>query len=470
MKTSIIGLFTIILFVFNQAANSQTNEERLIRVGAAKCNFTKDNDPLPIGYTNIRDSLYARVIVIDNGITNAALIALDACMITDGFFASVSQKIQIETGIPAGNILVFPSHSHSAPFLAINDPNAKINPSSMDSKVVTFSIGAEKSIIKAVKLAKEKLQPAQIGYGEGTSFLNVNRDVIDPETRLWTQGPNYDGVSDHTVAVVKFETLTGEPIAVFYNFAMHANYMMGSGSVSAGIPGEISKYIEEYYNNKVIALWSMGAAGDQNPRYLEPQADVVRSSINTTLLNGIANGYDAISKALAGSPAEFQTDPRLLARQSQMIISMGQILGEEILRVIKLTKRCKTKIGIYSAQNIITCPGRTRTNRGWDGSPGTYVDGDPVNIKLSLLVLGDIAFAGVNAEVYNLIAIRLKEESPLANTILLTITNGSSNSGYIPSDDAFVRHTFQVLGSRLQPGCAENAIVNGFLDMIEQAK
>ena len=31
--------------------------------------------------------------------------------------------------------------------------------------------------------------------------------------------PNYEGVSDKTVAVVRFRTPDGKPIAVFYNYA-----------------------------------------------------------------------------------------------------------------------------------------------------------------------------------------------------------------------------------------------------------
>jgi hypothetical protein len=41
-----------------------------------------------------------------------------------------------------------------------------------------------------------------------------------------------------------------------------------------------------------------------------------------------------------------------------------------------------------------------------------------------------------------------------------------ANSGYVPTDDAFGRYTFQVLGSALKPGCAEARIVNGIDEMI----
>jgi neutral ceramidase len=49
---------------------------------------------------------------------------------------------------------------------------------------------------------------------------------------------------------------------------------------------------------------------------------------------------------------------------------------------------------------------------------------------------------------------------------MVTLANGAANSGYIPNDAAFGAQTFQVLGSRLKPGCAETAIVNGLLELI----
>ena len=101
--------------------------------------------------------------------------------------------------------------------------------------------------------------------------------------------------------------------------------------------------------------------------------------------------------------------------------------------------------------------------------PGTYVDADPVEIRLSLLKIGDTVIGGVDGEVFTAIAQRFKAESPYKHTMMATLTNGMARSGYIPSDEAFGYNTFEVLGSRLKPGCAESAIVNGLLDLIEAA-
>jgi len=46
---------------------------------------------------------------------------------------------------------------------------------------------------------------------------------------------------------------------------------------------------------------------------------------------------------------------------------------------------------------------------------------------------------------------------------------GMANSGYIYSDDAYSHLTFQVIGSRLKPGCAEGRIVSTALDLMHRS-
>jgi hypothetical protein len=57
------------------------------------------------------------------------------------------------------------------------------------------------------------------------------------------------------------------------------------------------------------------------------------------------------------------------------------------------------------------------------------------------------SLASVDAELYTAIGLRLKRESPMTNTVLVTLANGRADSGYIPNDTAFGALTFQVLGS-----------------------
>lgn len=447
MKKRVLALAILAMLAFPAFALAQ--EPSSFKVGATKIDITPSEDDLPKGFFRINDKLYCRTIVVDNGTSSTALIAVDRGMVRNDFYEKIRERIETELGIPALNIYIFPSHTHSAPWGAGPD--------------------LEEAVFESVKQAQSKMQPADLSYNTGLSYININRDVIDPETRLWSQGPNYDGPSDKTVAVIKFSDKEGNPIAVFYNYAMHANMMFMSGSISSDFTGVASKYVEDYYDNGVVAMFSSGAAGDQNPISVAPMGEVSRQKTNALLKSGKAKDRgEAIMMAGFGGESDVEIAEPYLRRQAQMISSLGQLLAEEILYVMKLPERKQSEIVILSDQKTVTFPGRERTNTGREGAPGTYIDGEDVNVRLSLLVLGDIAITGVNAEVYTVIAEQLKKESPYNNTIFSSITNGAANSGYIPSDDAFQRYTFQVLGSRLKPNNAERGIIDGLVGMMEE--
>jgi hypothetical protein len=48
------------------------------------------------------------------------------------------------------------------------------------------------------------------------------------------------------------------------------------------------------------------------------------------------------------------------------------------------------------------------------------------------------------------------------------VTHANGSSGYIPDDAAFDQVSYAITTSRLKPGCAERAIVNGFLTLMGQ--
>src|SRR4029450_12914554 len=143
---------------------------------------------------------------------------------------------------------------------------------------------------------------------------------------------------------------------------------------------------------------------------------------------------------------------------------------EEVMHVMRGIDRTETAVLLYGSFTSIRCPGRERTAEGRAGFEGTHKEGSPVEIRLWLLRVGDVMISAVNAEVFNPIAQRLKRESPYKATMMATLTNGAARSGYIPDDASFGKYTFEVLSSRLQPGCAESAIVNGILTLIDGAR
>lgn len=449
MKMVSVFLLTLVMGTAAHDASAQANRSQApLRVGAAKVDVTPTDGERPKSSRGVLDRLHARAIVIESGSTSAALVTVDVGGIQSALWQTVTDEVQKEFGIPSSNVFLTATHTHSAG-----------GPRGPDYA---------RKIVESVRLARQALAPARVGFGTGQSYINVNRQIIDSQTRRWWEGPNRDGLSDKTVGVLTFERLTGEPIAVYYNYSVHAVIAGQLDEVSADIPGAASTYIEDAFDNRVVAVWSTGAAGDQNPIYFQQTYDL--REIRTK--EYASRGIDISNSMPPGGEGLDRNNPavaRLMNQQRQMLRSMGQLLGEEVLYVMRRTDRKDTTAALSGSFATVTCPGRERTNQGRAGFEGTYKEGSPVEIRLGLLRIGDVMIGAVNAEVFNLIAQRLKRESPYAATMMATLTNGSARSGYIPDDASFGKLTFEVLSSRLQPGCAESAIVNGILDLIEKA-
>jgi hypothetical protein len=127
---------------------------------------------------------------------------------------------------------------------------------------------------------------------------------------------------------------------------------------------------------------------------------------------------------------------------------------------------------IWGGQERFSCPGRERLDAANPARenvfPG-YKDGAEVNLKVGLLRIGDINFVTVNGEIYTKIGLKLKDQAPANKTLVVTLANGGANSGYIYSDDAYSHLTFQVIGSRLKPGCAEGKIISTAIGLMRKS-
>jgi hypothetical protein len=450
MKTCSAILLTMLAISVPYHTAAQTGGAAApLRVGAAKVDVTPAPGELPKNSRGVLDRLYARAIVLESGASTAALVTVDAGGVPDPIWQTVTRQIESELGIPAANVLLTATHTHSAG----------------GQRGENYA----RQIVESVRVAKQKLTPARVGYGTGASHINVNRQIVDPRTRRWWEGPNREGPSDKTVAVLRFESVSGEPIAVYYNYAVHAVLAGQLDQVSADIPGAASNYLEDSFDGRIVAVWSTGAAGDQNPVYFQQTYDLREIRVKEYASRGVD-----ISNAMPpGGEGLNRSDPavaRLMNQQRQMVLSMGQFLGEEVLHVMRGIARTETAVPIVGGVSTIRCAGRERTNQGRAGFEGTYKEGNPVEIRLGVLRVGEVMIGAVNAEVFTAIAQRLKRESPHKATMMATLTNGSARSGYIPDDASYGKQTFEVLSSRLQPGCAESSIVNGLLDLMQQSR
>lgn len=383
-----------------------------LRAGAARLDITPTAETLP---APVHDRIFVRALALDGDGGPVLLISIETPGLarTDELLESLADA----TAIARDRIFMTATHTHSAPFMAL--PTEDPYPYFDFLKTRT---------VDAARQAIARLEPAKIGFNTGSAYINVNRDA--KVAGRYTQGFNPEGPSDKTVAVLTITDADDAPIAIYANYAVHGVVMFfsqtkdGQAEITGDIPGATSQYVEAELGDDVVALWTSGAAGDQNPVYtsvyLKPDG-----SFEDTGVGGWA----------------------LLEAQARR-------LGEEIVRLVDETSVVTSEAELAVRSSALTCPPKA----------GAAADASDVAIPLTLLTIGDIALAGVGGELYSEIGTAIKDTSPFEQTMVVTLLPGEV--GYIPSDRAYTLPAEMAVNAKIASGCAEQGIPEAFRDLV----
>jgi neutral ceramidase len=135
-------------------------------------------------------------------------------------------------------------------------------------------------------------------------------------------------------------------------------------------------------------------------------------------------------------------------------------LGNSALAIVAGMPAGTAEVKLAASSKLVPCPGKdpVQPGKGPGGAP------PQVQIPLGLIRINDIALASVAGDVGTEIGEKFKATSPLPNSTMITMTSGSI--GYILPDSSYRLMTHGVKGSPLKQGCAEQAIVQGLVDLI----
>ena len=229
------------------------------------------------------ERLYVRAIVIENDTTRAALISADQGNMPEEVWMAASKEIAGELKAPA------PEHSDvgHAHAQQHRDRSGARGPGGPPRRSGPAASQAPPPLVapmlQAVRQAKAALQPARVGFGTGPMWLNVNRDAIDRETRHWTQAPNLRGGFGQDGGGAEVRIALGRADRRLHQLRHAPGERLSVGVISADFPGAATRYIEQAYGGQMVALFSQGASGDQNPLYLRPGTNLMASRTGVPL-------------------------------------------------------------------------------------------------------------------------------------------------------------------------------------------
>jgi len=290
--------------------------------GAAQIDITPPIGTPMTGYIlragpseGVHDPLFARALAFDDGVTRAAILMCDVLALDRHFVASSRVSVSAATGIPAQNILIAGTHTHSGPATIFLRGCGEVAEAWLDV--------LRSRAVAVCQQAVDSARPARIRAGRGRVASGV-------ENRRASDGP-----VDPELGVLCVEDRTGAPIAVLINYACHPTFLSHQNRLfSADYPGFALARIHE--RTGAVALFATGAGGDIGP---VPEHRRPYNPIDATP-EPAASGGTATASAFRRAEA------------------LGAALADEALRVLPSLER-RTSLGVQVASAIVELPLQT---------------------------------------------------------------------------------------------------------------
>ena len=431
-----------LIFLFAAAIALPSPARAELRAGTAVVDVTPQEWPLaprgsftPRPTDSAHDPLNVRCLVLDDGNTSVALAVVDSCMVHRDVLDPAKRQASQATGIPAQQMLISASHTHSAPFA---------NAQHGTPQELAYQKRLLAGIVEAIVRASKNRQPAKAGWS-GYDFPDevfnrrwflkpgtVPTNPFGEDTDIVKMNPprnnailiNPAGPTDPEVSVLYVEDAKGRPLSVFANYSLHYVGNTG-GQMSADYFGEFARLMPVRVGRPAegfVAMLSNGTSGDinninfRNPRPRREPFEQIRIVAGKTA--------DAATRAIG------QIDSVSGNLSGNLTLAMKQ-------REITLKHRVPTAQQIERAKNILEVDAEgekklPRLAKAYAQRTLKLAAEPPTTeVLIQVVRIGELAICALPFEVFVEIGLELKDKSPAADTFVVELANGGY--GYLPT-------------------------------------
>ena len=247
-------------------------EAQQFQASVVKRNITPVESKYLLGYgermsSGVLDSLYHKIVILDDGDARFFLISTDVCVISPSEYDRVAQMLEARLGIDPKNFWWTATHTHSAPEIGPPGlPEAFMGERYKHETDTAYANFVAAELISGIEEGLSSLMPAKLGVGWGHSMANINRRARDIDDVAFL-GLNPDGPVDRRIGILKIIRKSDESLmTLIANYPIHGTVMGGANvQISGDAPGVVANYVEEQLG--VPLLFINGAAGNLAPIY-----------------------------------------------------------------------------------------------------------------------------------------------------------------------------------------------------------
>jgi neutral ceramidase len=356
----------------------------------------------------VRQPCAVRALVLAQGDTRAAVCSLDVAAVGDAMASRIRAEVSRRTGIPADNVRICATHTHSMPAFCFLRQWGAVP--------VEFMAAVEQRTVEAVRLALADLAPAELSLGkcrvEGGNHNRTAR-TFKTDAAFGASSTDAERWLDTTLHALLFSRTGGKRTLLWYHFSAHA-VCFADEAAGPDWPGTVARKIRE--TEKLDASFLSGHCGDVNPG----DGRDWRGEIHQTT----AAIRPALQKAIhAVKPVKVD---RLRTVRESFRVPFD----------MELFRRWLTAYREKPAQ----CTGSEWVDAGfaadWYRGNATRRSSEThLPITTSALALGPVGFYFHPAELYSYYGLAIRRGSPFADTLSVGYTDGII--GYLTDPNAY---------------------------------
>ena len=454
--------------------------------------------PLPLAYSGggspvavegRYDDCWARALVLEQGETRLAVVAVDLCTIRDDQYQAIVDRITARCRIPDENILIACTHNHSNASLlepfdappspwqeALNDlivsavyqasrslepvsrirfATAKYGHVAHNRRVVLPDVCDEVEVVCMLIGAEPKweaiVERLAVTLGTTREQLGISSEPIEPQ-----------GIVDDALRLLTFESGEGKTLASIVSAACHpVTHSFADRHTCADYPGYLVRLVEHELGG--MGLFLQGCSGDVRPRYQESvysEVERVGRQFGSALLQAASRLQDAKGPHVIGAVKQQIELPlkqyQTREQQQSRLDELEQALGEMAQTPAASTAVIRERWAVYQECAFL----RYQLRWGDLETRQTDLKRQSVGAMLQAVRLGNALLLTSPAEVFAATGIELSAwaaEQGWQGSIVSSCTNGYIN--YIPPRAEAERGGFEPSCTMLAPGSCEQMVV-----------
>ena len=405
----------------------------------------------------VHDPLYAGCLFLDDGDTRLAIVTMDLLMYSKAYVRELREEAARRCRIPARNITICCSHTHSSPWTASGPHMEALMGGQQPDQEYLSALRSK--LLELIAEASTKVFEARLGIAKG--YCGRERGVGGNRREP-------QGVADPEVWTVGVQDNQGNWRACLLKYALHPTFLHSDNFlVSADYPGYIRKHLQQSKPG-MIFLFAQGTSGNQSPRYFR-------------------SGKTFAEAERVGTEIGKEAERLLESMQLQRFLPLLVRWVETDLELRELPNRREAEARVAEARKAweqiksTAAPERDIWNAELrllgaedtlayivhqEKSPRRQLRIDDLPVEIQVIGIGDTRIVALPGEIFVEFGLAIQFRSPFPMTFVIELANGCL-PGYAATARAYVEGGYET-GASLLTGRSGDQFVEAAVQLLYQ--